>query len=68
MKKCYEYLKCSQKDCVMYEREDSINCWEVEGTLCNHTYFELIKKAQKDKCSYCIYYKAVVKDNIYKKK
>ena len=52
----------------MYEREDSINCWEVEGTLCNHTYMEFIKKTQKDKCAYCIYYKAVVKDNIHKNK
>ncbi len=68
MEKCYEYLDCSQKDCVMYEREDSINCWEVEGTLCNHPYIEFIKKSQKDKCVYCIYYKAVVKDNIHKNK
>ena len=59
MEKCYEYLDCSQKDCVMYEREDSVNCWEVEETLCSHTGMEVLKKAKRNKCAYCMYYKRV---------
>lgn len=66
MERCYEYLGCNQTDCVMYGRDDDVKCWEMEGTLCNHPGFELIAKTNKDKCTYCIYYKAV-KLNMSKK-
>ncbi len=58
MEKCYKYLACMQKNCVMYGREDSINCWEVKETLCNHPGVELIKNVKKNKCEFCIYFKA----------
>jgi len=58
MEKCYEYLGCDKKDCVMYGNKNEVKCWEVPGTLCNHPGMELIEKKGKDKCKYCIYYKA----------
>jgi len=56
MEKCYEYLGCDKKDCVMYGNKNEVKCWEVPGTLCNHPGMELIEKKGKDKCKYCIYY------------
>ena len=61
MEKCYEYLGCDKYDCVMYGKSD-VNCWEVEGTLCNHPGMELMEKAKINKCVYCVYYKAVIED------
>ena len=58
MEKCYEYLGCDKYDCVMHGSSDDIECWEVEGTLCNHQGLELIKNIDKEKCAYCIYYEA----------
>ena len=59
MEKCFEYLGCSQTGCIMYGRGDDLNCWEVEGTLCNHPGMALIAKSKKDKCAYCLFYKMV---------
>ncbi len=59
MQRCYEYLGCEKFDCVMYGRKEGPPCWEVEGTLCNHPALELIQKMNKDKCEFCIYYKAM---------
>jgi hypothetical protein len=60
MEKCYEYLGCNQKDCIMYKRPGNERCWEIEGTLCNHPGMELIRKVRCgkkiDACVYCIYY------------
>ncbi len=64
MQKCYEYLSCRQKDCVMYEREDSINCWEVEETLCSHPGMEALRRHGKNKCAYCMYYKTVANNKV----
>lgn len=65
---CYEYLGCDKTNCVMYGRKDK-QCWEVEGTLCNHKGIELLKsklKATKKEIicarSGCIYYKAMKLD------
>jgi len=52
----------------MYKIEDNKNCWEVEGTLCNHHGIEIMwgKTGNKiDACVHCIYYKAV-KDRNWK--
>jgi len=58
MEKCFEYLKCSRTDCIMYGKTDDTKCWGVDGTLCNHPGMELMKKMDEYKCAYCIYYKA----------
>ena len=57
MEKCFEYLRCRQKDCVMHEREDGVNCWEVKETLCSHPSMEILTRRRKNKCTYCMYYK-----------
>jgi len=62
MEKCYEYLCCPEKDCIMYNRQDDIACWEVEGTLCNHSGIEYIREISVGKkklaCEHsaCIYF------------
>jgi len=61
MERCYEYLGCTKKDCVMYGREDNSKCWEVEETQCCNPGLENMKEHGKYKCKYCIYYKAVAK-------
>lgn len=60
MEKCYEYLACDKHKCIMHGNIDDINCWEVEITLCNNPGLELMKGKKKDRCKYCIYYKAVM--------
>ena len=63
MEKCYEYLGCDKKDCIMYKRSDNKPCWEVEETLCCSPGVENMKKELGGKkinaCVKCIYYKAV---------
>jgi hypothetical protein len=70
MEPCYEYLGCDKKDCIMHGRKDTNSCWEVEGTLCNHTCIKIVrdkiagKKEDACNCFGCIYYKAVKDRNI----
>jgi hypothetical protein len=46
----------------MYNRQDDIACWEVEGTLCNHSGIEYIREISVGKkklaCEHsaCIYF------------
>lgn len=61
MEKCYEYLGCDKKSCVMYGNKSEAKCWDVQGTLCNHSGVERLVKMGIDKCKYCIYYKATNK-------
>ncbi|MDQ7051581.1 MAG: hypothetical protein Q9P14_01280 [candidate division KSB1 bacterium] len=63
MQRCYEYLGCEKCDCVMYGRKEGPPCWEVADTLCNHPAFQLIQKANRSKCRFCIYYKAMDEDS-----
>ncbi len=65
MEACYEYLGCDKQDCIMHGRKDNENCWEVEGTLCNHPGIQAVReklagKKKEDACarSACIYYQA----------
>ncbi len=55
MEKCYEYLGCDKHDCIMRDREDEVNCWEMEGTQCHHPGMKLMLEYTKDKCQFCIY-------------
>lgn len=70
MEAFYEYLGCGEKDCIIYGRKHKKNCWEVEGTLCNHIgiHFVRIKLSgiKEDVCmrSGCIYYKAAKQHRI----
>ncbi len=57
MEKCYEYLGCDKYSCTMRNKDDDVNCWELEDTLCHHPNMELMKDLGKGKCEYCIYYK-----------
>ena len=64
MEKCYEYLGCYQRSCIMHEN-DSQHCWEVEGTLCSHRAIEIVKakhsgKTKEEACARfcCLYYRA----------
>lgn len=65
MEACYEYLGCDKKDCVMYGRTDTIRCWGMPDTLCNHLGIEIMQSRvdgdKEEACSRCgcIYYKAV---------
>lgn len=63
MEKCYKYLGCEKRDCIMHGNTDEINCWEVETTLCNNRGMERLQIMKKDKCKYCFYYKAVMERN-----
>ena len=65
MEPCYTYLGCDKRDCIMYEKNDGTQCWEVGGTLCNNPGLELIVKNKKDKCKYCLYYIASFERNKY---
>jgi hypothetical protein len=64
MESCYEYLGCGEKGCIMYRREETRPCWEVEGTLCNHIGIRIMRERlageKEEACarSGCIYYKA----------
>jgi hypothetical protein len=64
MEKCYEYLGCNKYRCIRHGINDSRQCWEVEGTLCNSHCIELMRKRttgpKKEACisSNCIYFKA----------
>ncbi len=64
MEACYEYLGCGQVDCPMHGRKDNKQCWEVEGTLCNHHGIHLVRGklggTKNDACAHsvCIYYRA----------
>lgn len=64
IERCYEYLGCNKRKCVMHGYQNKTACWEAEGTLCNHPGMELINKMSKDKCKYCIYYKTQMKTEI----
>ena len=62
MEQCYEYLGCQKEDCIMRQRLDNKQCWEVEGTLCSAHAIEIMQKHRGKKidvCIDCIYYKAV---------
>lgn len=62
MEACYEYLGCPNKACVMFRIGRSENCWQVEGTLCNHHAIGVLRSmsgAKKEAVcarSGCIYY------------
>lgn len=70
MEPCYEYLACDEKDCIMHGRKDTKRCWEVEGTLCNHSGIQIMRDKLAGKKEYvcsrsgCIYYKAAKERNI----
>jgi hypothetical protein len=67
MEPCYEYLACDKKDCIMHGRKETKHCWEVEGTLYNHSGIQIVRDKlagkKKDACNHsgCIFYK-VAKD------
>jgi hypothetical protein len=60
--KCYEYLGCFERECIMYGRNDDEHCWDVDGTLCNNHVVQLIREKfsgkKEDACarSQCLYY------------
>lgn len=60
--KCYEYLGCDERECIMHGRNDDKHCWDVDGTLCNHRVIQLIREKfaekKEDACarSQCLYY------------
>ena len=57
MEKCYDYYSCKKTNCIMFKLDaNNINCWDIEGTLCNHPYIE---KLDIDRCKLCLYYKSV---------
>ncbi len=65
MEKCYQYLGCNNKSCVMHGVKDK-HCWEMDGTLCNHHGIKIVRERypnkNKEYCcarSSCIYYRAV---------
>ncbi len=67
MEKCYEYFCCMQEDCPAYKAPDNIDCWELEGTLCNSHGIEMIASKLGGKeyaCEYCIYFRNVVSKKI----
>ncbi len=57
--KCYSYFDCTTKDCKMFGRKDDTKCWETQGTLCNHPSLEVFESKSRNKCDFCIYYKAM---------
>jgi len=69
-KTCWVYLGCPMRNCIMRQQKDNIPCWEVEGTLCNHSSIQLAKEqvagTKEDACihSRCIYYKVAKKNAI----
>ena len=63
MEKCYEYLGCSKKDCIMFKKQDNKYCWDVGGTLSNYDGIEIMRKRMGNKkkveacaSSGCIYF------------
>ncbi len=66
MEACYEYLGCDKQECIMHGQKGNNNCWEVDGTLCNHEGIEIVRSkhgGQKENAcarSNCIYYKAAM--------
>jgi hypothetical protein len=60
MESCYDYFKCKKPACPAYENTQS-ECWDIEGTLCNSEHIEVLVKHEKNKCSYCQYYKTAHK-------
>jgi hypothetical protein len=69
MERCYEYLGCGMRKCIMYETQDNTPCWEVEGTLCSSHGVALVQSrtgGEKYVCVECLYYKAVNKLKLIK--
>ncbi len=64
MEKCWEYLGCKQRDCILHGKKTDKPCWEIEGTLCNHHGIKLMRNklhgTKESICarSGCIYYKS----------
>ena len=55
---CRQFLDCHQNKCVMFYQDNSLNCWDVEGTLCfEHSINELKHLITKEFCENCCYYK-----------
>lgn len=60
MEKCFDYYDCSKSDCIMFKKDKAIfNCWEIDGTLCNHSHLYQLEKLKLNKCKFCLYYKSV---------
>ena len=59
MERCYKYWNCKQTDCPVYGHT-KLNCWDVEGTHCDHQTVDSVKYEEKYKCKYCIYYKSTM--------
>lgn len=54
---CYQYLDCHQTKCVMFNIDSSVNCWDVEGTLCFENSVNHLKHlTAKEFCENCCYY------------
>ena len=59
MEKCYEYFACERTGCIMFGGDGEPHCWDVQGTLCNHSSVELVEQRGMYKCKYCLYYNTV---------
>jgi hypothetical protein len=58
MKRCYEFLRCTNADCKLNGEDDGPPCWEVEGTLCfAHERIppQLCAEEKKACCRKCVY-------------
>ena len=60
MEKCYEFFKCEKTECIVH-KNNNLNCWEVENTLCasHNNDLNLLHKlfeSKKDYCKFCFYY------------
>ena len=59
---CYQYLDCKEYQCVMFYLDDSVNCWDIDGTLCfEHSLNEFKKMTKKEFCENCSYYEFRIK-------
>ena len=61
MEKCYEFFKCKKTECIVHK--NNMNCWDVEGTLCDahNNDLKLLQKLfenKKEYCKLCLYYQA----------
>ena len=62
--KCHEFLECTEKDCVMFEKEEQKNCWEIAPVLTpciNREVGDIDPDKKFVFCRKCFYYKHVHK-------
>ncbi|MDA8169569.1 MAG: PAS domain S-box protein [Nitrospiraceae bacterium] len=64
LKKCYDVMNCSKKDCLCHGRPE-MRCWQAAGTYCNEKATGVFAEKIRS-CSECKVFKLATSDPIYR--